>query len=177
MAEPATLRLMAICGSLQKESSNLALLSGAAEMVPAGVELALYDGIRHIPMFNPDAQASGNPAVVVDFVDRLAASDGLLIASPEYAHGVPGSLKNALDWLVGCHDFGGIPVAMTASVPHESRGRFGLESLAHIVGVMGADVVSATAIVRGPSAADALQSVLDTLVEAARRHSQSHRDE
>lgn len=173
MTDAATIRVMAICGSLQKESSNLALLRAATAMAPADVDVALYDGIRHLPAFDPDVQAAGNPPVVVDFIEQLKTSHGLLIACPEYAHGMPGSLKNALDWLVGSHYLGGIPVAVTASVPHEARGRLGLESLTHIIGVIGAHVVWDSAVVRGESADDSLRELLAALILAGRRFAES----
>jgi NAD(P)H-dependent FMN reductase len=70
-------------------------------IAPDGMTVALYDGIDRLPFFNPDLDGDEVPAAVESFRAELRAAHGLLICSPEYAHGVPGVLKNALDWLVG----------------------------------------------------------------------------
>jgi NAD(P)H-dependent FMN reductase len=134
-----------------------------------------YDGLRHIPPFDPDVQAAGNPTVVADLIGVLTASDALVIACPEYAHSLPGTLKNALDWLVGSYYLDQLPLAVTASVAHESRGRMGLAALAHIAGVLGADVVWERTIVRGPDADHDLGELLGRLATAglARRDSRA----
>lgn len=68
----------------------------------SGVDIDLYEGLGNLPHFNPDLDADGAtpPPAVADLRNRLRASDGVIISTPEYAHGVPGSLKNMLDWLV-----------------------------------------------------------------------------
>src|SRR6476661_3037252 len=93
------LRILAISGSLRAVSSNTALLRAAVRLAPPGVEIDLYGGLGDLPHFNPDLEGHEPPAVI-DFIARVRAADGLLISSPEYAHGVPGAMKNALDWLV-----------------------------------------------------------------------------
>ena len=94
------MRFLAISGSLRLASSNTALLRAAALVAPEGVEIILYRGLGDLPHFNPDLEAAEPPSVT-EFREQVRISDGLLISSPEYAHGVPGVLKNALDWLVG----------------------------------------------------------------------------
>jgi len=101
------MRLLALCGSLRAVSSNSAALQAAALLAPAGVEVVAYGGLAGLPHFNPDLDTDAPPAAVTSLREAVGASDGLLISSPEYAHGVPGALKNALDWLVaglGFHD-------------------------------------------------------------------------
>jgi len=105
------IRILAISGSLRRSSSNSRLLRAAANLAPKGVEITLYDGLADLPHFNPDLEGS-EPSAVLDFRLQLERSDGVLISSPEYAHGVPGSLKNALDWVVGSGELVDKPVAM-----------------------------------------------------------------
>ena len=149
-AEPAAapaVQILAISGSLRAASSNTALLQALARLAPAGVAITLYDGLAALPPFNPDLDAEGValPAPVGELRTLVGNADGLVISSPEYAHGVPGSLKNALDWLVGSLEFPGKPVALLAASPHA---RFAQASLAETLTVMSARLVheaSATA--------------------------------
>jgi chromate reductase len=93
-------RILAVAGSLQSRSGNLELLSTAAAAAPEGVLVVLFDGVRDLPLFNPDLEPEGAtpPPAVQAWRDALRASDGVLIASPEYGHSLPGALKNAIDW-------------------------------------------------------------------------------
>ncbi len=91
--------IIGISGSLRHRSYNTALLRAAQEMVSEETELEIAS-IREIPLYDADVESdSGIPAVVKTLQDRIVASDGLLIATPEYNHGIPGVLKNAIDWL------------------------------------------------------------------------------
>jgi len=115
------MRLFAISGSLRARSSNAETLRAAALLAPAGVAVTLYDGLAALPAFNPDLDTPDAPeylpAPVAALRAEIACADGLLISSPEYAHGVAGALKNALDWLVGSLDFAGTPVAVINAAP------------------------------------------------------------
>jgi len=93
-------KVLAIAGSLRSTSSNAAIVRAAARVAPTGMEIDIYDGLGTLPHFSPDLDVEPLPAPVRALRGRIAASDALLISSPEYAHGMPGSLKNALDWLV-----------------------------------------------------------------------------
>ena len=77
----------------------------------------IFDGIGDLPHFNPDLEAERLPRVVAGFRARIGRADGLLISCPEYARGIPGSFKNALDWLVGSFEFPGKPVALFNASP------------------------------------------------------------
>ena len=165
------MKLMGICGSLQAQSSNLSMLQAAAAMVPAGVEFVIYDGIRHIPAFDPDIEAAGPPPVVAYFIEQLRSSDGLIVASPEYAHGMPGSLKNAIDWLVGSYSLDGKPVAVTTAVNHVTRGQLGLAALTHVLEVVGGVIIGGKPILRGEEGEPALRELVDSLIAAVRRSS------
>jgi len=98
MAGGADRTVVGIAGSLRRESLNRALLRAAAALAPAGLEIVEHDLID-IPLFNQDVEERGDPPAVTDLKRAVAAADGVLIATPEYQHGVPGVLKNALDWL------------------------------------------------------------------------------
>lgn len=110
------MRILAISGSLRANSSNTSALSAMAMLAPSGIEVVLYEGMSSLPHFNPDLDRSDAPDALPQAVQELrrevGLSDGLLICSPEYAHGVAGSMKNALDWLVGSLELPGKPVAL-----------------------------------------------------------------
>ncbi len=92
------MRILAISGSLRRDSHNTALLRAAADLLPPGVALTLYDELEQIPPFNEDRLA--HPSVAVESLrEAVAAADGVLISTPEYNSSIPGVLKNALDWL------------------------------------------------------------------------------
>jgi chromate reductase len=103
--------LLAISGSLRRASTNRALLGAVALLAPADMTITIYDGVAALPHFNPDLDVDPLPAMVIDLRAQVGAADGLLFSAPEYARGVPGSLKNALDWLVSSDVFPGKPVA------------------------------------------------------------------
>ena len=106
------MRILAIPGSLRGVSFNSAALRAAVALAPAGVEISLYSGLADLPHFNPDRDADPLPDAVIALRDAVGCSDGLLLAVPEYAHGIPGTFKNALDWLVSGVEFPGKPVAL-----------------------------------------------------------------
>jgi chromate reductase, NAD(P)H dehydrogenase (quinone) len=106
------IRLLAVCGSLRAASTNKALLEAAARLALAGMTIDPFDGLADLPPFNPDLDVEPLPPTVALWRGEVAISDGLLISSPEYARGVPGALKNALDWLVSSEVFPGKPVAL-----------------------------------------------------------------
>ena len=110
------MRILAICGSLRAASSNRAVLEAAARLAPVGVQITFYDGLADLPHFNPDLD-DDPPAPAAAFRAEIGRCDGLLISSPEYAHGVAGAMKNALDWLVGSLEFPGTPVALINTSP------------------------------------------------------------
>jgi NAD(P)H-dependent FMN reductase len=80
-------------------------------LAPPEISLTVFNGIGELPLFNPDL-VSQLPTQVVSLHEAVAAADALLIASPEYAHGVTGAIKNTLDWLVGFEQFAYKPVAV-----------------------------------------------------------------
>ena len=96
--------ILALSGSLRDGSTDTALLGAACLLASADVEIRLWNGQGTLPQFTPDLE-SAPPKVVQEFRDLIGRADGLIIACPEYARGVPGAFKNALDWLVGGETF------------------------------------------------------------------------
>ncbi|HEX7775538.1 MAG TPA: NADPH-dependent FMN reductase [Parvibaculum sp.] len=130
------MRLLAISGSLRSGSSNTRLLEAARAVAPEGVDIVLYEGIGALPHFNPDMEDAPIEAVTA-FRAALAASDGVIFSTPEYAHGLPGVLKNALDWVVGSSELAEKPVALFNASP---RSTHAVASLTEILTVMSARV-------------------------------------
>lgn len=116
------IHVLGISGSLRKGSYNTALLAAASELLPEGMTLEKFD-LSSIPLYNEDVRALGYPKPVLELRDRIAASDALLIATPEYNYSIPGVLKNAIDWASRPPDppLNGKPVAIMGA----STGNFG----------------------------------------------------
>ena len=147
------MRILSVCGSLQARSSNQAVLATALRIAPAGVELVEAVSVGDIAAFNPDLDRDGQaPAAVATFRAQVAGADGVLFASPEYAHSLPGALKNALDWLVGTGELYEKPVAVLCGSPRPNGGAYGREALERTLRAQGA-VVTVSATV-GVAAAD-----------------------
>lgn len=162
------MRVLGICGSLQASSSNLTLLQRVPTLLAAGVEYEIFDGVRDLPLFDPDIERDGPaPGPVAALRSAIAGADALLIASPEYGHSLPGALKNAIDWTVGSGELEGKVVGVTAAVVHEGRGRRGLDALLGTLGAMSARIVGGTGTVIGADFDDQLRSLLVALVGAA----------
>jgi NAD(P)H-dependent FMN reductase len=115
------MKIIAISGSLRATSLNTAVLQAAARLAPAGVAIELYEGIGKLPFFNSDLEGERLPHEVAEFRAVIGAADGLLISSPEYARGVAGVMKNALDWLVASYEFPNKPVALINTSPRASH--------------------------------------------------------
>jgi chromate reductase len=92
------LHILGIAGSLRLQSYNRALLRAATELVPEGMRIEIYEGIEQFPFYNDDLAGTAYPANVAAFKDKLRAADGILIVTPEYNWGIPGVLKNAIEW-------------------------------------------------------------------------------
>lgn len=121
-ATPAPLCVAALCGSLRDGSLNAAVLATAAGLLDGSATLTVNDGLDRLPFFNPDVEATAPPRVVEDYRAFLAEADAVLIAAPEYAHGMSGVLKNALEWSVGSGDFAGKPTAVVSASPSMTGG-------------------------------------------------------
>jgi chromate reductase, NAD(P)H dehydrogenase (quinone) len=93
------MNFLALSGSLRAASTNTELLRAFERHAPKACSVQLYQEMAALPLFSPDLEAS-TPESVLHLAQQVAHCDGLLIAAPEYAHGIPGALKNTLDWLV-----------------------------------------------------------------------------
>jgi chromate reductase, NAD(P)H dehydrogenase (quinone) len=135
-------RVLGISGSLRRDSLNTELLRLAAEELPEGVELDLWDGLRAIPPYDADLESDA-PAEVLALVEQLEDADAVLFSSPEYNGSIPGQLKNALDW-VSRQSLGaplrGKPVAVIGGTPGQFGGVWGHGELRKVLGIMGAHV-------------------------------------
>src|SRR4051812_8857787 len=118
------MRVLGISGSLRRDSYNSGLLRTAAELLPSGVELELFDGLKAIPPYDADDDVEPAPAAVAALRDAIADADAVLVATPEYNASIPGVLKNALDWASRPHatnPLRGKPAAVVGA----STGMFG----------------------------------------------------
>ena len=91
------LTILGFAGSLRRASYNRGLIRAAVELAPAGITVISFD-LDDVPLYNQDIEEAGEPGSVVAFKQAIAQADALLVATPEYNHGVPGVLKNAIDW-------------------------------------------------------------------------------
>ena len=138
--------ILTISGSLRARSSNTELLRAAQLVADPSWVFDHYDGLARLPLFNPDLDFEGAtpPEPVRDLRARIAAADALLVSSPEYAHGVPGSLKNALDWMVSDAAMIGKPVALLNA---SARSTFAHPQLAETLRTMSTALVDDASIV------------------------------
>ncbi|SMD18538.1 NADPH-dependent FMN reductase [Pedobacter nyackensis] len=114
------MKILAISGSTRKASSNLNLIKAVADLASEDFIISVFEGLSELPHFNPDLDDENVPHQVTDFRKQLSEADGVLFCTPEYAIGVPGTLKNAIDWTVSSMDFSQKPVALiTASLSGE----------------------------------------------------------
>ncbi len=138
------MKVLAISGSLRRDSHNTALLRAAAERAPASVELELWDGLKAVPPYDEDDDVDLAPAAVTALRSAVDGADAVLFATPEYNHSVPGSLKNAIDWVsrpMATNPLRNKPVAVVGA----STGIFGAvwaqAELRKVLGVLGARVL------------------------------------
>jgi len=133
-----TVRVLAISGSLRTESSNSSLIRAVASLASEAMDIHVYGGLGELPFFNPDLDVNPGPPAVAQFRETLKNADAVLISSPEYADGVPGVLKNALDWLVGSGELIDKPIALVNAAP---RATHAYASLAETLSTMTAQIV------------------------------------
>lgn len=138
--EQRSVVVLGISGSLRKESTNSRLLTFLAGIMPTGVEFRLYEGMASLPHFNPDLDRDDMEVneAVYEWREKLRSADAIILCTPEYARGVPGSLKNALDWIVSSAEFMNKPTAVISASPHEDGGKTALASLIGTLKMMSA---------------------------------------
>ena len=166
---------LAISGSLRAASINSAFCRAAARLAPTSHQVTVFTDLGGLPLFNPDFEAN-LPHSVQRFRAAVAAADALIIASPEYAHGVSGAMKNALDWLVSFEGVVSKPIALVNTSP---RARHAHETLREILQTMSTDIVAQAsvaipllgsciteeAMVNSPQVRQAIQGCLGALAD------------
>lgn len=171
-------RILAISGSLRAASSNTSLVRAAAIVAGPGVSVETYRGLPDIPPFNPDLDAEPVFRAVRRLRARIRGADAVLISTPEYAHGVPGTLKNALDWLVGSGELIAMPTAVINVAPRATHAR---AALIEVLSTMSACIVAEACITldlgghtwgedeiaADPRTSSALRAALEVLARAA----------
>jgi chromate reductase, NAD(P)H dehydrogenase (quinone) len=135
-------RVLLVSGSTRDRSTNTAALITAAEIAPSQVTAVRYHGLAELPAFNPDDDGERLPAAAARLRREIAESDAVLFCTPEYAGTLPGSLKNLLDWTVGGGEFDRKPAAWI-NVANPGRGKGAEDTLASVLGYVGADIVQA----------------------------------
>jgi chromate reductase, NAD(P)H dehydrogenase (quinone) len=167
---PPTTRLLTISGSIRARSTNTEVLRALALVADSSIRIDLYGELATLPHFNPDLDEDG--AIAPPAVGRLRtaveAADAVIICSPEYAHGVPGVLKNALDWLVSAPSMVNKRVTLLNASP---RSTHAIDSLAETLRTMSAILVPADPVTLplGGRRLDARQIAADPELAAALR--------
>jgi NAD(P)H-dependent FMN reductase len=132
------MNILAIHGSLRRASINAAFCRAASQLAPAPLRVSVYAGLGSLPLFNPDLE-DDPPNVVREFRAAVGSASALLIASPEYAHGISGVMKNGLDWLVSFEGFIDKPVVLVNTSPRAHRAQ---EALREVLLTMSARILS-----------------------------------
>jgi NAD(P)H-dependent FMN reductase len=121
------IKLLALSGSLRKDSFNTSALKALTQLAPDVVTVSIFS-LEKLPLFNPDREDEYIDSVAT-LKSMLKSSDGLIIASPEYAHGVTGVIKNALDWLVSGDEFVDKPIMLVNTSPRASHAQISLKEI------------------------------------------------
>jgi len=137
-------KVIAISGSTRASSSNLNLIKAIAELAVDKFDITIFNGLTDLPHFNPDLDNDHPPAAITNFRNTLRSFDGILICTPEYAMGVPGTLKNAIDWTVSSMEFSHKP---TALITASSMGQKGHASLLETLRIIEAIITDQTQLV------------------------------
>lgn len=106
------MRILAISGSVRKNSTNTALLRALKANAPVHIHVEILENLRELPIFSQDFEGQKTPQAVIDFAKKVDAADGIVFSCPEYVHAIPGGLKNAIDWLVSRPEIIGKPIAL-----------------------------------------------------------------
>ena len=181
------MKILALCGSLRARSFSAGLLRAARALAPAGVDFRIFDGLGQLPLFNPDLEPDA-PATVSSLWDAVTWADAIVIASPEYAHGLTGTMKNTLDWLVGHIPFAYKPVAVFNPSYQSYHAD---DALKETLRTMAADLIADAcvripvigsrvdpdAIAESAQFAPAIRSALQAVVDHARQRDVSLRDQ
>jgi chromate reductase len=172
------MKILAISGSLRAASINSAFCRATARLAPSGVRVEVLSVLGDIPAFNQDLEAAA-PQVVQALRTAVGECDAMLIASPEYAHGVSGVLKNALDWLVSYEGTVRKPIALVNTSPRAHRA---YDALRETLATMSTDIVVAASMtlpllgvctteeqmMKSPHVSRSIREIIDALVQHLR---------
>jgi chromate reductase len=161
--------ILAISGSLSAASSNTALVRALRHGAAPDDEITVFGGLDDIPHFSPERDRAPVPPAVEELRARVVAADALIIATPEYAGGMPGSLKNALDWLVGSGELHAKPVVVISAAPSVERGHNARSSLELTLQMQGAAVRDSFTVALHSGDDDGTTSVIEGVMTRARR--------
>jgi NAD(P)H-dependent FMN reductase len=150
--------IVAISGSLKESSANSALVRALADLEPRRIEV--WDGLGALPHFTPDDDGG---APVASLRAAVVRADAVLLATPEYAGGMPGVLKNALDWLVGTGELYGKPVVIVSAAPAPERGANARRWVEEVVGFQGSHVVASFTVTKDDEPAAIVARVVEAL--------------
>ncbi|MBS1537862.1 MAG: NAD(P)H-dependent oxidoreductase [Bacteroidetes bacterium] len=134
-------KIIAISGSTRASSTNLNLIKAIANLTTDRFDITIFEGLTELPHFNPDLDNAQPPEQITNFRNTLRKFDGILICTPEYAMGVPGTLKNAIDWTVSSMEFSRKP---TALITASSVGQKGHSSLMETLKIIEAMITNET---------------------------------
>lgn len=134
------IRIVAISGSLRASSSNTNILRVLVNLAPEDVSIEIYEGIGDLPHFNPEIDDERVLLSVQDWRSQLRQANAVIFCTPEYAHGVPGVLKNALDWIVSSGEFMHKPTAVISASPSPDGGEKANASLVQTLRMMMAEI-------------------------------------
>jgi chromate reductase, NAD(P)H dehydrogenase (quinone) len=130
------IKILAISGSLRSSSSNTNILRALVNLAPENTTIEIYESIGNLPHFNPEIDAERELISVQDWRSYLKKADAVIFCTPEYAHGVPGVLKNALDWIVSSGEFMHKPTAVISASPSPDGGEKANASLVQTLRMM-----------------------------------------
>ncbi|MCH5583639.1 NAD(P)H-dependent oxidoreductase [Shimazuella sp. AN120528] len=133
-------KILAISGSLRENSFSTKILKHMGNFAPENVTFTLTDKLEKLPHFNPDIDQDQAYAEVEAFRTELKSADGVIISTPEYAKGIPGVLKNALDWIVSSGEFIDKPTAVISASPMTTGGEEAMRSLLLTLGMINAHI-------------------------------------
>jgi NAD(P)H-dependent FMN reductase len=154
-------RVLAVVGSLQANSSNGSIVRALAPMLGGGVDLRVTRALHLLPPFNSDFESENVPDAVIEWRSELASSRAVIFATPEYAFGIAGALKNALDWVVGSGELVGKPVVVIGASTMVSGASYAIEALDRTLRVMSADVLGTLSIAHVRAKLDSGGRVID----------------
>jgi chromate reductase len=181
------MKILTISGSLRVKSTNTALVRALTSLAPEDAEVVMAEGIAALPHFSPELDGAAAPVSVIEWRRQLEEADGVLICTPEYAFGMPGSLKNALDWVVASGELWRKPVAVISASPSALGGEKAHAALLLTLTALESQIVEAASLtipfvstkvnaegtVTDEATMQSLKSSLDALVQAIRLPKQS----